>query len=412
MKSTAWIVALFFLVSCANKHSQFIRDPAQIVTETRTTGFEKPNPAFQADAMDFLPDTLHLSHTPRRYLRVNFHFMDAADSTRNFDETRSRKFVRDLLHVMQILFDTNIKLWLPTDNDIPVIPVNLKYELTGTGPGDDGIYHHYDDQLYYYLHMGQRRNNADWTVIEKYSVGLDSILNIFIMPHLPDSVKSGTYKSGCVGIALGNAIKIAGIYENKLTEWNVRGTFNHEIGHVLGLYHAWTDDGCPDTQEHPNDCWVIEQAGCAGRTSNNMMDYNAWQSALSPCQVGTIHKNLSNIQNPVRKLLVKTWCTYLPENKIVIQDTLRWRGVRDLESDIEILPGGSLTIQGRVSMPGGSKILVHPGATLILEDCLLHNDCGQTWEGIEVLSKGKKQGWVVKAGKVEMRNLVRSEVRG
>ncbi len=407
MKSPAWIVALLILLSCATKQSKFIRDPEEMVMENRANGFERPNPFFQANPMDFVPDTLHLSHTPRRYLRLNFHFMDAADSTRNFNETQSRKFVRDLLHVMQILFDTNIKLWLPKDNDIPVIPVNLKYELTGTGPEDDGIYHHYDDQLYYYLHMGQRRNNADWSVIEKYAVGLDSILNIFIMPHLPDSVKSVTYKSGCVGIALGNAIKIAGIYENKLTEWNVRGTFNHEIGHVLGLYHAWTDDGCPDTQEHPNDCWVIEQAGCAGRTSNNMMDYNAWQSALSPCQVGTIHNNLSNIQNPVRKLLKKTWCTYLPENKIFIKDTINWRGARDLESDIEILPGGYLTIQGRVSMPAGSKILVHPGATLILGDCLLHNDCGQAWNGIEVLRKSKKQGLVVNAGKVEMRNLVR-----
>jgi len=405
MKGPAWMLAFWFLVSCGALQREYIRDPGQLVTEVKDAKFNKPNPFFQADPLDFLPDTQHLSHSPRRYLRVNFHFMDAADSSRNFDETQSRKFVKDLLQVMQILFDTNIKLWLPQDNDIPVIPVNLKYVLSGTGPGDDGIYHHYDDQLYYYLHMGQRRNNADWAVIEKYAVGLDTTLNIFIMPHLPDSVKSGTYKSGCVGIALGNAIKIAGIYENKLTEWNVRGTFNHEVGHVLGLYHAWTDDGCPDTQEHPNDCWVIEQAGCAGRTSNNMMDYNAWQSALSPCQVGTIHKNLSDLRNPVRKLLVRTWCNYLPENKILIRDTIRWSGARDLESDIEILPGGSLTIQGRVSMPGGSKILVQPGATLVLEDCLLHNDCDQAWEGIEVLKKGKKHGLVIKSGQVEMRNV-------
>lgn len=398
-----WILSILAFGGCSKKMVSAFIDPANIVTRSRSVSENKPFLS-PTDPGAYIPDTLHMNHTPVRFLRINFHFMNSSDSSRNFDERRSRTFVRDLMHVMQILFDTNIKLWLPADNDIPVIPVNIKYVLTGQGPGDDGIYHHYDDELYYYIHMGNRRNNFDGEVIEKYAIGLDSILNIFILPHHPDSARSKTYKSGCVGIALGNAVKVSGIFENKLTEWNVRGTFNHEIGHVLGLYHAWMSDGCEDTPLHDNNCWVLEDPGCAGRTSNNMMDYNAWQSALSPCQVGIIHKNLSNPNNPVRNLLLKNWCRYIPENKIIIRDTLVWQGAHDLESDLEIMPGGSLTIHGRVSMPPGSKITVHPGSDLFLEDCEINNDCGQTWQGIEILKKGKKSGRVLQSGKVELKN--------
>jgi hypothetical protein len=403
MMKYIWFFSLLALAGCSKKLISGFIDPDSIPTGPRSVLSNKQT-FTQTDPGAYIPDTLHLNHTPIRFLRVNFHFMNSSDSSRNFSEARSRVFVRDLLHVMQILFDTNIKLWLPPDNDIPVIPVNIKYVLTGSGPGDDGIYHHYDDQLYYYIHMGPRRNNYDGEVIDKYAIGLDSVLNIFIMPHHPDSAKSKTYKSGCVGIALGNAIKISGIFENQLSEWNVRGTFNHEVGHVLGLYHAWMSDGCEDTPLHPNNCWVIEEPGCSGRTSNNMMDYNAWQSALSPCQVGIMHKNLANSFNPVRNLLIKNWCRYIRDNKIIIRDTVEWNGAHDLESDLEILPGASLTIHGRVSMPPGSRITIHPGADLFLEDCILHNDCGQNWQGIEILKKGKKSGRVSKSGKVEIKN--------
>ena len=98
------------------------------------------------------------------------------------------------------------------------------------------------------------------------------------MPHHPDSVKSKTYQSGCVGIALVLPLKIASVYEKALNEWNVRGTFNHEIGHILGLEQLdlrWLQD----TPLYDNKCWVPEMPGCKDNTSNNMMDYNAWQSA-------------------------------------------------------------------------------------------------------------------------------------
>jgi len=80
-----------------------------------------------------------------------------------------------------------------------------------------------------------------------------------------------------------------------------------------------------------------------------------------------------------------------------------------LPGDIEIMPGALLTIHDRVSMAPGSKITVHDRGNLILENCLLHNDCNQTWQGIEIIKKGKKSGQVFKSGNVELRNVMRYE---
>lgn len=401
-----WIVLLLTSIACTRKiHSSFLNTdlmPSVAKAPDKTTIDQRGC----YESASYIMDTLHKDHMPTRYLRVSFHFMNSIEGNMNFGEDSGRVFVHKLLHVMQILFDTNIKLWLPKDNAIPVIPVNIKYKLHGDSAHKDGIYFHYDDDLYYYIHQGSRRNNADWEVLEKYGVGLDSVLNIFIMPHHPDSARSKTYQSGCVGIALGNAVKISGIFEKGFNEWNVRGTFNHEVGHVLGLYHAWTYDGCEDTPMHSNKCWVPENPGCKDNTSNNMMDYNAWQTALSPCQVGIIHKNLSNTEHPARKLLLKTWCQYDAFKSIQIKDSIVWLGARDVEGDIEVMPGASLTIKCRVSMPPGSRIKLHPGSTLILDDGLLHNDCGKTWQGILVMKKGRKSGLFKRYGGAKVENVL------
>lgn len=350
-------------------------------------------------------DTLHPDHTPPRKIRVNFHFVNSSQRIHNFKEDSARTFVYSLLRAMQLLFDKNDKMRLPHTNDIPVIPVNIQYVLFPQ-KGDDGIYFHYDDDLVFYNHMGFYRNNGDYTVVEKYGIGIDSIINFFIMPHHPDSMQSKTYQKGCVGIALGNAVKVAGVYENKLNAMNIRGTFNHEVGHVLGLYHAWEDDGCDDTPRHTNKCWADAVPGCEGKTSNNMMDYNAFQSALTPCQLDIMHTNLSNLNHYNRKLLINTWCTYNPYKKIIISDSVLWSYDRDLDTDIEIKPNATLKVKCRVSMAPGSKISIHPFGKLILEDGVLHNNCSKTWQGIELLQKGKHTGEIIRMKNVVIKDVV------
>lgn len=63
---------------------------------------------------------------------------------------------------------------------------------------------------------------------------------------------------------------------------------SYEIGHSFGLFHSWGGGTCPDTPAHPN-CW--DNTGCGGQpASNNLMDYNNCQCALTPCQLATVHQ--------------------------------------------------------------------------------------------------------------------------
>lgn len=77
---------------------------------------------------------------------------------------------------------------------------------------------------------------------------------------------------------------------------------------MLGLNHPHESDSytwgeCADAPIHPDfpnirQCWNLnEPAGpycnVQSKVSNNLMDYNASQSALSPCQVGIMQGNLN-----------------------------------------------------------------------------------------------------------------------
>ena len=77
----------------------------------------------------------------------------------------------------------------------------------------------------------------------------------------------------------------------------------------------------------------------------------------------------------------------------------------DKETFIIIQEGKTLRLSCRVHMPKGGKIIVHPDATLILNGCKIHNDCGEVWGGIDVLTKGKKIGVIEYLGRVEIENL-------
>jgi len=76
-----------------------------------------------------------------------------------------------------------------------------------------------------------------------------------------------------------------------------------------------------------------------------------------------------------------------------------------MKGDIIIKGGKTLRLSCRVHMPKGGKIIVGPGAKLILNGCKIHNDCGEEWGGIEVQSSGSKIGTIEYLGKVKIENL-------
>lgn len=345
---------------------------------------------------NYLPDPSKPAYMPARLVRVNFHVMNSRDSSHNFQPEAARNYLRELLGHVNAELDTNVRNWRSPENT-GVLPKAFRFVISPQPvPGDDGFYFHYDDDLYYYVSQGKNANNYSRKVIDKYAVGKDSIINIFLMVHPDDSIKSKTYRANGQGIALGTAFKLAGLFESKESAKSFDGLFNHELGHVFGLQHAWTEDGCPDTQNHPNKCWTYtDEEPCRSQATNNMMDYNAYQIALTPCQLGKLHGTLANESHVARKCLVPVWCQRNPERDIVITDSVAFMGARDFEGNITVADGGILYLSCRVSMPENAYILVEPGGKLWLDGCKLHNSCGKNWQGILVQSRRFVKGQVL-----------------
>ena len=347
------------------------------------------------DPQNYIPDTNHLDHTPNKLIKVNFHWVNAEDSSRNYFGEKTIKFSQGLIKAANDHLGRNQKMWLPVGNKTPVIPPRFRFYLwpKHDSKNKGGIYEHYDDEVSKYVHKGKNQNIYDRRVMKKYAIDEDEVLNVFILPHDPDSVLSSTYTTYGVGVALGNFIKFSGPFEEKRSGWRYRGIFTHEVGHIFGLSHTWKyNDGCDDTPKHPGNCWgKTKEPPCDTETSNNLMDYNGYQNAITPCQIGRLLRSMSREQSSVRKFVAKTWCRLVDSKSITITDTIIWESEKDLQGNLTIAEGGQLTIKCRVSMPEKSKLIVQPGGSLVLDNCKLHNDCGKPWDGILLQEQGSKK---------------------
>ena len=404
------IFALFFAVnSCTQSITKRFCTAADI--QYLPSNYEQSNyakgPCDQTES--YIPDTNYLDHFPIKYIRINFHWINTSDSSKNYTGKKAIEFTKGLIKASNYDLAKNNKMWLPHGNDTPVLPLRFRYVLTPRpdDPDDDGIYFHYDDDIPFYVAKGKNRTLFDRTVEEKYAVQKDTVLNIFIIPHHPDSVKSTTYNAVGTGVALGSMVKIAGMFENGGSYWNYRGCFNHEIGHIYGLSHTWRyNDGCDDTPKHKQNCFSKnERPECDSLASNNVMDYNAMQNAWSPCQIGRVQYRMAKEGSRQRKYLVPNWCQLNDDQHIFIRDSINWFGAKDLEGHLTIEPGGHLTIGCRVSLPKDAKITIMPGGKLTLDNARLHNACGDEWEGIEIQESGDKKGEVVFIGAPSFENI-------
>lgn len=91
-------------------------------------------------------------------------------------------------------------------------------------------------------------------------------------------------------------------------------------------------------------------------------------------------------------MLRPDWCTLNPDADIIIRkgEKIIWEGNKDLEGNIRIENGGSLTIRCNVSVPEGAVISVESTGELILAGGKIYNSCSKEWKGIYVPVKRKK----------------------
>ncbi|OAV43546.1 M43 family zinc metalloprotease [Lewinella sp. 4G2] len=350
----------------------------------------------QQDRAYYLPDPDHPEYLPERRVRLNFHVMNSADSIFPMQGEVAVKYAQDVLNYTNAFMRDNPENWLNPDSITPpALPTHIKYVLA-TDPETQApaVYEHFDDEHYGYIHKGPGMNRSDMEVVKKYNVRPDEELNIYWMgPPKEKIVNMGAKKTSGSGIYLGTALKVTDVLSKDVAPWSIRQVFSHELGHALGLYHAWTrNDGCPDTPVHANKAWSAKKRG-PNLTSNNLMDYSPDQEALTPCQIARMHIKLADKTTRQRGWLEPVWCDYEPDAPIIIAEDLVLNGARDYASDLIVQPGATLTINNRVHLPEGGSIRVAAGGRLILgPDAILHNDCGGTWRGIFIAEATSIEG--------------------
>ncbi len=319
-------------------------------------------------------------------IRMAFHFFNNEEGTINFKEDKGQEVVSILLDVANKRMHANDKMKLPLGNDTPVYDTHIRYKLYRSEEGR-AIFYHSDPSPPYFYKKSKKSNIYDRDVVNEYAFKPDSILNVLILPFDPEYLQNGKERAELTGVALGTSIKLPGLFQSGRPVWDYAGNFNHEVGHVLGLRHAWSKyDHCNDTPIHDN-CWKETQhPPCDHTTSNNLMDYNAHQSAITPCQIEKMHATLSNPNQRASGLVIENRCSK-QQGISEISSWIKWIQPVVIDKDIVIKTDGLLLLGDEVSFASGVSIKIEKGGTLVIKSTTLGGSCGP-WGGIYKHPKG------------------------
>lgn len=432
-------LVVFFVSMVASANGQCLFDSLQNHTPDTMdmTGMSAP-PGYAPPPCDnqdnYAPSIT--AHTPTKIIKVRFHFLRDASGNGNFSNAEAIQFSNDLLNLTG--FGANYMLRnlqamnLPIGNSTPLISdAKIQYELTPladdpSDPDEDGICFHNSSDHYYYARNfndnsiyppGTATGNL-YTRYDGFGDQSGQVVNVYFVQNHPayvDEVIAGNAIMSNWGWADygDNDVIIIGAYERfknldnntsqgpypgtDFTGWYYQfalstyaKTLNHEMGHLFGLNHSWssldcgfTYKNCFDTPFHSN----LHNSQTTPKThSNNVMDYNADQNAITPCQLGLMHYNL--MHRPwyyYSKLKRDFWQRNAADDITVSNgEVVLWNSSKILKGNVFVENGGVLTIKCYVGMPTDAKIIVKRGGKLIVDNGFITSNCCNTWQGIEV----------------------------
>lgn len=230
------------------------------------------------------------NNTPIKYVRITFHIMQKTDSSGNFQYSPEQlNYLQNILMgFLNSKFSNTTSMNLQTTSPY-IQDTRIRFSLAN-------VYFWQSDYAWNYQQTEEFGSNLFTTYVTNQSqvAFKNNSVHIFIC-------ENNGGKGRASGIGDKSWITLSGIYASFLQNntWSVANTLAHELGHSLGLFHTWDwIDECNDTPNNPN-CWNVNEPnnGDCAIPSNNMMDYNACQCALTICQVNRMHYHLNGNGN-------------------------------------------------------------------------------------------------------------------
>jgi len=264
-------------------------------------------------------------------IRVNIHFLQHDDGTGSFGPfddgrpgtpgtaTTGYDYAQGLLYAMNGQMNQNPVLSLAPGSALTPVAKRIRWVL-------DGVF--FDKSTLYRRNAGTTSTSAGG--FAPLCVRGDSVINLFLTEEFDwpyvgpiGNTNSGQPVTNNVanrGYVWGSNQAICntqaapaqmwavaaspwtGYVLSNRQPWQISSTLNHELCHLLGLNHpfqygAYSWGECPDAPMNAN-CWnlnepAIVDCDASNKVSNNLMDYNAAQAALAPCQINIMQDNLN-----------------------------------------------------------------------------------------------------------------------